>query len=276
MAAYAALPVSEGADTRARRLPGLARRSAARCLGAFERRPRRWTQRGCQPLPRLGPDEIGGGRVLTQTVRLQEVSSPPRLDSADNIAALRQWGGGPGTDSDSSAPPSSAATGCAGPRDAPPVRRSVDPNHRPGAGGALRATVTVVVAATPNVQNGALLENGLTPSDTVDGLAHRISGRRRRRPPLRQAQKKAQEALHCEMWKAKLEPDAIMIAFRPCSRTPPRLPRDPSPRRADVVDGVHRSALVSYNAGISACEKGKQWQPALALLSEMREVKLEP
>ncbi|CAK0883178.1 unnamed protein product, partial [Prorocentrum cordatum] len=163
MAAYAALPVSEGADTRARRLPGLARRSAARCLGAFERRPRRWTQRGCQPLPRLGPDEIGGGRVLTQTVRLQEVSSPPRLDSADNIAALRQWGGGPGTDSDSSAPPSSAATGCAGPRDAPPVRRSVDPNHRPGAGGALRATVTVVVAATPNVQNGALLENGLTP-----------------------------------------------------------------------------------------------------------------
>ncbi|CAK0883174.1 unnamed protein product, partial [Prorocentrum cordatum] len=156
------------------------------------------------------------------------------------------------------------------------IRRSVDPNHRPGAGGALRATVTVVVAATPNVQNGALLENGLTPSDTVDGLAHRISGRRRRRPPLRQAQKKAQEALHCEMWKAKLEPDAIMIAFRPCSRTPPRLPRDPSPRRADVVDGVHRSALVSYNAGISACEKGKQWQPALALLSEMREVKLEP
>eukprot|EP00959_Pyramimonas_sp_CCMP1952_P278551 5824099-Pyramimonas_sp.AAC.1 len=37
----------------------------------------------------------------------------------------------------------------------------------------------------------------------------------------------------------KLEPDAIMIAFRPCSRTPSRLPRDPSPRRADVVDGVH-------------------------------------
>ncbi|CAK0904407.1 unnamed protein product [Prorocentrum cordatum] len=43
------------------------------------------------------------------------------------------------------------------------------------------------------------------------------------------------------MWEAKLEPDVI-----------------------------------SYNAGISACEKGKQWQPALALLSEMWEAKLEP
>ena len=39
---------------------------------------------------------------------------------------------------------------------------------------------------------------------------------------------------------------------------------------------VHRSALVSYNAGISACEKCKQWQRALALLSEMCEAKLEP
>ncbi|CAK0877493.1 unnamed protein product [Prorocentrum cordatum] len=38
----------------------------------------------------------------------------------------------------------------------------------------------------------------------------------------------------------------------------------------------HGSALVSYSAGISACEKGEQWQPALALLSEMWEAKLEP
>ena len=38
---------------------------------------------------------------------------------------------------------------------------------------------------------------------------------------------------------------------------------------------VHGSALVSYNAGISACEKGEQWQRALALISEMREAKLE-
>ena len=38
----------------------------------------------------------------------------------------------------------------------------------------------------------------------------------------------------------------------------------------------HGFTLVSYNAGISACEKGDQWQRALALLSEMREAKLEP
>ncbi|CAK0906597.1 unnamed protein product [Prorocentrum cordatum] len=31
-----------------------------------------------------------------------------------------------------------------------------------------------------------------------------------------------------------------------------------------------------YNAGISACEKGEQWQRALALLTEMGEAKLEP
>ncbi|CAK0826491.1 unnamed protein product [Prorocentrum cordatum] len=35
-------------------------------------------------------------------------------------------------------------------------------------------------------------------------------------------------------------------------------------------------SLVSYSAGISACEKGEQWQRALALLSEMREAKGEP
>ena len=43
------------------------------------------------------------------------------------------------------------------------------------------------------------------------------------------------------MWEAKLEPDVI-----------------------------------SYSAGISACEKGEQWQRALALLGEMRQARLEP
>ncbi|CAK0888683.1 unnamed protein product [Prorocentrum cordatum] len=33
---------------------------------------------------------------------------------------------------------------------------------------------------------------------------------------------------------------------------------------------------ISYNAGISACEKGEQWQRALALLSEMWAAKVEP
>ncbi|CAK0879318.1 unnamed protein product [Prorocentrum cordatum] len=34
--------------------------------------------------------------------------------------------------------------------------------------------------------------------------------------------------------------------------------------------------VFSINAGISACEKGIQWHRAFALLSEMREAKLEP
>ncbi|CAK0851352.1 unnamed protein product, partial [Prorocentrum cordatum] len=32
---------------------------------------------------------------------------------------------------------------------------------------------------------------------------------------------------------------------------------------------------LSYSAGISACEKGEQWQQSLALLCDMRETKLE-
>ncbi|CAK0888168.1 unnamed protein product [Prorocentrum cordatum] len=34
--------------------------------------------------------------------------------------------------------------------------------------------------------------------------------------------------------------------------------------------------IIGYSAGISACEKGGQWQQALSLLSGMRERKLEP
>ena len=34
--------------------------------------------------------------------------------------------------------------------------------------------------------------------------------------------------------------------------------------------------VISYSAGISACEKGEQWQRALALLREMWEATLEP
>eukprot|EP00959_Pyramimonas_sp_CCMP1952_P265000 5541301-Pyramimonas_sp.AAC.1 len=33
---------------------------------------------------------------------------------------------------------------------------------------------------------------------------------------------------------------------------------------------------ISYSAAISACEKGRQWQGALSLLSEMWEAKLVP
>ncbi|CAK0795997.1 unnamed protein product [Prorocentrum cordatum] len=34
--------------------------------------------------------------------------------------------------------------------------------------------------------------------------------------------------------------------------------------------------VIVYNAAISACEKGEQWQRALGLLSEMREADLQP
>ena len=44
----------------------------------------------------------------------------------------------------------------------------------------------------------------------------------------------------------------------------------------DSEDPHHRCTLVTYNAGISACEKGEQWQRALALLSEMWEATLRP
>ncbi|CAK0894342.1 unnamed protein product, partial [Prorocentrum cordatum] len=43
-----------------------------------------------------------------------------------------------------------------------------------------------------------------------------------------------------------------------------------------AMDLIHRFITVSYNAGISACEKGGQWQRALSLLSEMWQAKLEP
>ncbi|CAK0822444.1 unnamed protein product, partial [Prorocentrum cordatum] len=44
----------------------------------------------------------------------------------------------------------------------------------------------------------------------------------------------------------------------------------------DVGGDVGAQRLVSYSAGISACERGKQWQRALALLSKMQESRLEP
>ncbi|CAK0843473.1 unnamed protein product [Prorocentrum cordatum] len=43
-----------------------------------------------------------------------------------------------------------------------------------------------------------------------------------------------------------------------------------------MCDAKLEPDFISCNAGISACEKGGQWQRALALLSEMRQVNLEP
>ncbi|CAK0875226.1 unnamed protein product, partial [Prorocentrum cordatum] len=40
--------------------------------------------------------------------------------------------------------------------------------------------------------------------------------------------------------------------------------------------GGEAGARLSYSVGISACEKGEQWQRAFALLNEMQEAKLKP
>ncbi|CAK0892993.1 unnamed protein product [Prorocentrum cordatum] len=45
---------------------------------------------------------------------------------------------------------------------------------------------------------------------------------------------------------------------------------------AQDVGGEVGAQRLSHNVGITACEKGEQWQRALALLSEMWEAKLEP
>ncbi|CAK0838556.1 unnamed protein product [Prorocentrum cordatum] len=96
------------------------------------------------------------------------------------------------------------------------------------------------------------------------------------------------------MWEAKLEPDVILS----CSAGISACEKGEHPSQLQCWDQRVREGrevaagagtaerdaggegrarpLVSYSAGVSACEKGDQWQPALALLSEMREEKLEP
>ncbi|CAK0788104.1 unnamed protein product [Prorocentrum cordatum] len=83
-------------------------------------------------------------------------------------------------------------------------------------------------------------------------------------------------ALLSEMREAKLAPNVISTA-RGSARAR-RASSGSRPWRCSARCG-RRSwgpTLSIYNAGISACEKGEQWQRALALLSEMREAKLEP
>ncbi|CAK0853891.1 unnamed protein product [Prorocentrum cordatum] len=70
-------------------------------------------------------------------------------------------------------------------------------------------------------------------------------------------------ALLSEMWEAKLEPDGEQW-----QRALALL--------SEMWEAKLEPNVISYSAGISACEKGEQWQRALALLSEMWEAKLEP
>ena len=65
-----------------------------------------------------------------------------------------------------------------------------------------------------------------------------------------------------DMWQANMTP-FILIALRQHPFAP-------------QADEVHGSALVSYNAGTSACGKGEQWQWAVALFRQIWEAKLEP
>ncbi|CAK0904775.1 unnamed protein product [Prorocentrum cordatum] len=78
-----------------------------------------------------------------------------------------------------------------------------------------------------------------------------------------------------EMWEARLEPNVITTvpwsarARKACSGTRPCGCSVRCGRR------IWSPTLVSYSSGLSACEKGGQWQRALLLLREMREAKLE-
>ncbi|CAK0822633.1 unnamed protein product [Prorocentrum cordatum] len=44
----------------------------------------------------------------------------------------------------------------------------------------------------------------------------------------------------------------------------------------ELQDARLEPNVISYSAAISACEKGGQWQMALSLLLELRSAKLEP
>ncbi|CAK0894730.1 unnamed protein product [Prorocentrum cordatum] len=78
------------------------------------------------------------------------------------------------------------------------------------------------------------------------------------------------------MWEVKVEPDVISYSagISACEKG------EQWQRALALLREMRKAQLepntVSYNAGISACEKGLQWQRALALLLEMRDAKLEP
>ncbi|CAK0803184.1 unnamed protein product [Prorocentrum cordatum] len=84
-------------------------------------------------------------------------------------------------------------------------------------------------------------------------------------------------ALLCEMMDAKLEPDVVSYTLSEVVRATNAtsvsmtLEAEPLKRPAGRPDGPD-----TYNVVVSACEKSKQWQWALALLCEMMDAKLEP
>ncbi|CAK0881698.1 unnamed protein product [Prorocentrum cordatum] len=86
-------------------------------------------------------------------------------------------------------------------------------------------------------------------------------------------------ALLSEMWAAELKPNVIWSAVTLGSARARRAGSGSGPWRCSARCGMRSWSPTSsslYSAGISACEKGVQWQRALALLREMWEAKLEP
>ncbi|CAK0880212.1 unnamed protein product [Prorocentrum cordatum] len=82
-------------------------------------------------------------------------------------------------------------------------------------------------------------------------------------------------ALLSEMWEAKLERNRQLQRWDQRVREGRAVAAGAGLALRDV-GGEAAAQRVSYSAGISACEKGDQWQRALALLSEMWDARLEP
>ncbi|CAK0879377.1 unnamed protein product [Prorocentrum cordatum] len=79
-----------------------------------------------------------------------------------------------------------------------------------------------------------------------------------------------------EMREAKLAPNSSATALGSARARRASSGSAPCRCSARCVRRTWSPASFSYNAGVSACEKGDRWQSALALLSEMREAMLEP
>ncbi|CAK0893899.1 unnamed protein product [Prorocentrum cordatum] len=77
-----------------------------------------------------------------------------------------------------------------------------------------------------------------------------------------------------EMRAAKLVPNALLQRWGKCVREKWEMATGSVVAQRDAGGEVR--ARLSFTAGIRACKKGRQWQQALSLFSEMREATLEP
>ena len=91
-------------------------------------------------------------------------------------------------------------------------------------------------------------------------------------------QKQWQQALSLlsEMWGARVAPDVVSfnVGISACQKGghwQGAFALLSKMREAKAVPDV-----ISYSTGIAACAKAKQWQKALALLIEMRDAKVQP